>query len=394
MSDLIASRVADCVPPAVSRTIQKARALEAQGKKLTYLMRGEPDFATPPHIVNAAVKALSAGQTHYGPTQGIPELRAAIARRMMRDFGVVVDPERQILVTNGATMGIYVAVMAVINPGDEVLLFDPVYDPYPTIVRLAGGKPVRLEIAPDEKQHFRLTREVIEGAVTPRTKAILLNNPWNPTGTVLTEQELQLLADAAEEHNLVLIVDEIYEKLTFGGRVHHSLAALSPVAAKRTITINSFSKTYAMTGWRLGYNIASPELTKAMVGIAEQFSRSAATFVQYAGLEALDGPQDVVTSMMDTYARRRELVAGKLLRANLFPYAPPEGTFFTLLDIRRFERDSESMADYLMQEANVVTIPGSAYGEAGEGYLRLSFAYDEQALERGTDALLEGLERL
>lgn len=394
MSDLIASRVAECVPPAVSRILQKARALEAQGQKLTYLMRGEPDMNTPPHIINAAVKAMSAGQTHYVPTQGIPELRAAIARRLLRDFGMSIDPERQLIVTNGATMGIYIAVMAVINPGDEVLLFDPVYDPYPTIVRMAGGVPRRLKASPDQEQHFALTPSAIENALTPATRAILLNNPWNPTGTVMTRAELSALVELAEAHNLVLIADEIYEKLVFDGRVHQPLAALSPAAASRTITINSFSKTYAMTGWRLGYNVAPPELTRAMLGIAEQFSRSAATFVQYAGLEALDSSQESVTKMIDTYARRRDIVTEKLRRANLFAYTPPEGTFFSLLDIRRFERDSESIADYLMREGNVVTIPGSAYGDAGEGYLRLSFAYDEKALERGIDAIMEALERI
>jgi aspartate aminotransferase len=394
MSDLIAARVDATVPPAVSRILQAARRLEAEGLTLTYLMRGEPDFATPEHIRRAASRALDGGETHYGPTQGIPELRRAIARRMQRDHRLEFDPEREVLVTTGATMGIYVALMAVVNPGDEVLLFDPVYDPYPTIVQLAGGTPVRLPAHSNGDGHFSVAPADLERAVSKQTKAILINNPWNPTGTVMGHAELRTLVELAEAHDLVLIADEIYEKLTFDGRTHFPLAAISPAARARTITINSFSKTYAMTGWRMGYNLAPPAFAGAMLRIAEQFSRSAATFVQRAGVEALDGPQEEVERMVDQYAERRALLTDTFHRAGHLAFTPPEGTFFALLDVRRFERDAESMADYLLRRAHVVTIPASVYGAAGEGFLRLSFAYNRANLERGLAAVLQGLAQL
>jgi aspartate/methionine/tyrosine aminotransferase len=356
-------------------------------------MRGEPDFDTPAHIRQAAVAALQAGETHYPPVQGLPALRQAIAGRMARDFGLTVDPDEEVLVTTGATMGMYVAVQAVVNLGDEVIIFDPVYDPYPTVIRVTGGVPVRV---PTEAHngHFSASPEAIAAALTGRSKAIILNTPWNPTGTVMTLDDLRALVDLAEAHNLVLIVDEIYEAITFDGHVHHHLAALSPQARARTITVNSFSKTYAMTGWRLGYNIAPPALTRAMLRIAEQFSRSAATFIQHAGAAALNGPQDAVEQMRATYAQRRKFIAASLTQAGLATFNPPEGTFFTLVDIRPFGLDSQSMADYLLEEARLVTIPASVYGPAGEGYIRLSFAYHEDALSQGMEALGEALKRL
>ncbi len=393
MNFLVAARVSDTVPPAVSRMMHKARQLEAQGIKLTYLMRGEPDFDTPQHIQRAAMRALQAGETHYSPTQGIPELRRAVAARMERDFALSFDPKREVLITTGATMGIYLAVMAVVNPGDEVILFDPTYDPYPTVVQMAGGIPIRLAAHSNGDGHFAVERIQLERVISKRTKAILINNPWNPTGTVMTEAELATLVKLADAHNLVLIADEIYEKFTFDGRTHHPLAAISPAARERTITINSFSKTYAMTGWRIGYNLAPPDFAEAMLRIAEQFSRSAATFTQHAALEALNGTQEPTSQMMATYAERRELIT-RTLRAAGLTFSPPEGTFFALLDVRRYEKDAVSMADYLLEHAHVVTIPASVYGTAGEGFLRLSFAYHQDNVQRGLNALLRALSEL
>ena len=393
MNHLIAARVADITPPAVTQTQQKARRLEARGIKLTYLMRGEPDFDTPAHICQAAVAALQRGETHYPPVQGLPALRQAVAGRMARDFDLAIDPEGEALITTGATMGLYAAVQAVVNPGDEVIVFDPVYDPYPAVVRMAGGTPVRVP-AQAENGHFAVSQAALEAALSRRSKAIILNTPWNPTGAVMTRDELVALADLAEARNLILIVDEIYEAITFDGRRHYHLAALSPQARVRTITVNSFSKTYAMTGWRLGYNIASPALTGAMLAIAQQFSRSAATFIQHAGVAALTGPQEAVAQMRETYAQRRKFISHSLQQIGLTTFTPPEGTFFALVDIRPFGLDAQRMADYLLEEARLVTIPGSAYGPAGEGYIRLSFAYHEDVLSQGMEALGEALRRL
>ncbi len=393
MKDIIAERVTGIEPPAVAHVLDKARQLEARGAELTYLVRGEPDFDTPAHIRQAAIEALQAGHTHYAPTQGIPQLRQAVANRLWRDFELSIDSDDEVIITTGATMGIYLAIQAIIDPGDEVIIFNPVYDPYPIVVRMAGGVPTQVPTQ-EQNGHFSVFREVIEGALTERSKAILINNPWNPTGSVMSTDELLSLVDLAETYDLILIADEIYEKITFDGHKHHGLASLSTEARARTITVNSFSKTYAMTGWRLGYNIAPPAITRAMLRIAQQFSRSAATFVQFAGVAALDGPQDAVDLMVNAYARRRELVTHSLSHIDVMTFHPPEGTFFALVDVRPFRKSSQSVADYLLEQANVVTIPGSVYGLAGEGYIRLSFAYQEDTLHRGIEAIVRALGQL
>lgn len=393
MNAKIAGRVSDCVPPVVSQIKEKARRLEASGKPLIYLSRGEPDFETPVHIRAAANRALQDGHTHYPPMRGIPELRRAIAGRVGRDFGLLRDPEEEVLVTTGATMGLYIALFALINPGDEVILLDPIYDPYSTLVRLAGGSPIRIEASVKEGR-FSVSSQDLENAATKRTKAILINNPWNPTGSVMTPEEISVLVDYAEAHDLILICDEIYEKIVFDDRKHYNLAASSPLARKRTVTVNSFSKTYAMTGWRLGYNLAPPPLTQAMLHIAQQFSRSAASFVQHAGVAALNGPQEAVDKMVDHYARRRERITKLISHSDLHAGRPPEGTFFYFLDIRKYGMDAQSLADLLMEQSGVVTVPGSLYGPAGEGFLRISFAYSEDTLQRGLEALIRFFQRL
>jgi aspartate aminotransferase len=393
MTDIVAERVTETEPPAVARVLDKARQLEAGGAGLTYLVRGEPDFDTPAHIRQAAIEALQAGHTHYAPTQGVPQLRRAVANRLWRDFELSIDSDEEVIITTGATMGIYLAIQAIIDPGDEVIIFNPVYDPYPIVVRMAGGVPIQVPTQ-EQNGHFSVSREVIEGALTERSKAILVNNPWNPTGSVMSTDELLSLVDLAETYDLILIADEIYEKITFDGHKHHRLASLSTEARARTITVNSFSKTYAMTGWRLGYNIAPPAITRAMLRIAQQFSRSAATFVQFAGIAALDGPQDAVDLMVNAYARRREFVTQSLSHIDVMTFHPPEGTFFALVDVRPFGKSSQSVADYLLEQANVVTIPGGVYGMAGEGYIRLSFAYQEDTLHRGIEAIVRALEQL
>lgn len=393
LDDLIAARIAYTRPPAVAKIQDRASRLEAEGIKLKWLLRGEPDFDTPAHIRQAAIEALQSGKTHYPPIQGIPELRRAVADRMWRDFAMLVDPQTEVIITTGATMGLYIAIQAVLNPGDEVIIPDPVYDPYPTVIKMAGGAPVRVA-AQAHEGHFMIARETIEAALTNKTKAILVNNPWNPAASVMTREELHDLIEVAEAHNLILFVDEIYEKIIFGKFIHINLASLSPQARVRTITINSFSKTYAMTGWRLGYNVAPRHLTQAMLRISQQLSRSAATFIQYAGVAALEGPLDSVTSMVNTYKQRRDLITQGLGGIRGMSFFPPEGTFFVMLDVRSFMEDSESMADYLLDQARVVTVPGNVYGQHGEGYIRLSFACDEETLNQAIEGMVKTLERL
>lgn len=389
----LARRGTRIAPPAVSAITQYAQELESQGHRLTYLVRGEPDFNTPEHISRAATHALVEGHTHYPPPRGIPELRQAVTERMIRDFELEFDPEKEVLITTGATLGNYLAVQAIVDPGDEVILFDPAYDPYEPAIRLAEGVPVRVP-AQGTNGHFSVSASILEQAISPRTKAILINNPWNPTGTVMTPAELNTLVEMAKVHNLILITDEIYEKIIFDGREHQNLAALSSEAKRRTVTVNSFSKTYAMTGWRLGYNLAPAEICQRMLLIGQQFSRSASTFVQHAGVEALTGTQDASDEMVVAYAHRRDMVTRMLNEANIEGFSPPEGTFFVFLNVEQYEMTSREMTDYLLHKAGVVTIPGRVYGASGEGHIRFSFAYNESTIIQGVSAIIEGIQAL
>lgn len=386
----IAGRLSLVDLSAVVKIKEQATELEASGTDLVYLLRGEPNFSTPIHIVQAAHEALLAGHTQYSPPLGVRPLRVAIAERVERDFHYMPDPDAEILVTTGATMGIYIALQAIVEPGDEVIVLDPSYDPYASAVRLAGGVPVTVA-SEYQDGHFTIPQAGLEQAMNNRTRAILFSNPWNPTGSVLSEEELKRLTQMAETYNLWLVVDEIYEHIIFDDHRHVHLAALSAAAQARTITLNSFSKSYAMTGWRLGYTLAKAPLIEAMMTIAQQFSRSAATFVQYAGVAALRGSQTPVTEMQIAYSRRRQIITDALQEAGLNSYRPPEGTFFAFVDVRPLGEDDQDIAHYLLRQAGVVTVPGSVYGTGGKGFLRLSFAADDATLMRGMERILKAI---
>jgi aspartate/methionine/tyrosine aminotransferase len=304
-----------------------------------------------------------------------------------------VDPEREVLVTTGSTLGMYVALRAVVRPGDEVLIPDPPYDVYLSQVLTVGATPI---LVPTERSdaHFHLSVDALRSALTPRTRAIILNTPWNPTGTVMTEQELRDVAAFARENALYVLVDEIYEKLVYEGHVHHCLASLDADLRDWLITVNSFSKTYAMTGWRLGYNIARPELVEAMLVYFQQCSRGSSSFVQKAGVTALRGPQDSIDLMVREYADRRRLLLDGLRAIDGAQFVESEGTFFCLLDVRALEMESEAVAHYLVRECGLVTIPGSYYSPSLEGYLRISFSYAREDIMSGLERLDDGLGRL
>ena len=367
--------------------------LRRQGRQLVSLMRGEPDFSTPAHIVEAACRALRDGRTHYPDNRGEPALREAVAAKLLRENGVAYDAGTEILVTSGATFGLYAALMATLNEGEEVLLPEPIYDAYTPVIQLAGGR-VRAVRARLEAGRYGLTGEAFDAAWTPAAKLILLNTPWNPTGTVLTRDELASVAAFAERRNLMILSDEIYEALTYDGRVHLSPAALGEEIRQRTILINSLSKTYAMTGWRVGYAAAPRAILEAMFLVLQQSSRGPATFVQDAAVAALNGPREPVEAMWAEYERRRELVSERLDGAAGARLIKPEGGFFALLDVAALGRPSEEIRRRLLEEQGVAVVHGAAYGAAGEGTLRISFASGGQVLEIGLNRLREGLERL
>jgi len=375
-------------PTAVNAILAEVRALQAQGQSLVSLMRGEPDFPTPPHIVAAAARAAQAGRTGYPDNRGEKVLRDAVAVKLQRDNALTYDPGTEILVTTGATFGIYAALMALLNPGDEVLLPDPIYDAYQSPIRLAGGV-IRSVTSEIHNGRFTITAEALEAAWTPAVKLLILNTPWNPVGSVTTPAELHIIADFCLRHNLWLLTDEIYEAITYAGHRHVSPLAASPSLRDRAILVNSLSKTYSMTGWRVGYCAGPAAVIQAMYLVLAQSSRGPATFLQDAAAIALTGSQDCVTEMVAEYGRRRDLVLSHLPEA-----MSPEGGFFAMLDLRHWGRPSSEIRQRLMRDFGVVTVHGSAYGPGGEGTLRVSFASGGDTLAKGLERLSAGLAEL
>lgn len=375
----IAARVSVLRPTAVNAILAEVRA--TSGPKIS-LMRGEPDLPTPPHIVEAATKALASGRTMYADQRGEPKLREAIAVKLLRENGLRYDPATEILVTTGGTFGIYAALAAMLNEGDAVLVPDPVYDAYLSPIRLIGALAVPVSSA-IVNGRFVLSVEALEAAWTPACRALLLNTPWNPTGTVFTRQELTGIAAFCERRNLIIVSDEIYEAIVYDCHQHVSPAL---IARERTVVVNALSKTYAMTGWRVGYVAAPPKFVSAMLLVLQQSSRGPATFVQDAAAVALTGPQDCVTTMLGEYSRRRSLVITSL------PHVlAPEGGFFAMLDLRARGLPSDSIRKRLLAEFGIVVVHGAAYGAGGEGTLRVSFASGGDVLERGLLKLRQAL---
>ena len=380
-------------PTAVNTILAEIRQAQAAGRSVVSLMRGEPDLDTPAHVVAAASAAIAAGRTRYPDNRGEPALRTAAALKMARDNSVSYDPESEVLVTTGATLGIYAALQALVDPGDEVLVPDPIYDAYHSPILLAGATitPVPATI---EGGRFVLEAAAIAAAITPAARVLLLNTPWNPVGTVFRADELQAIADLVLDRRLSLISDEIYEAITYDDCRHVSPASLSAAMRERTVVVNSLSKTYAMTGWRVGYCAAPAAVIERMFLVLQQSSRGPSTFVQDAAAAALTSSQDCVREMQGEYARRRQLVLDSLAGLPDVQVLPPEGGFFAMVDIRQTGLASADVRRRLLQEYGVAVMHGTAYGPAGEGTLRVSFASGGETLMRGLERLRSGLEAL
>lgn len=388
----IADRVAALRPTAVNRVLAEVRQLQAEGRTLVSLMRGQPDTPTPPHIVEAAHEALCQGRTGYPDNQGEPSLRQAVAEKLERQ-GLTYDPGREIIITDGATAGLFTALGALLRPGDEVLLPDPIYDAYAAVIALWDGRAVAVSSTIRDGR-FVFDRAALEATRTSRSRVLLLNTPWNPTGTVLTRAELAAVMAFAQEHDLAVISDEIYESLIYDGRTHVSPAMLSPDARQRTILVNSLSKTYAMTGWRVGYCAAPARIIDAMLLVLQQFSRGPATLVQDAAVCALRSEQSFVQRLASEYQARRDRVVAQLSGIPGVSPLVPEGGLFVMVDVRGLGASSEEIRRHLLREAGVVVLHGSAYGPGGEGTLRVSFAAGDPTLERGLGLLRAGLSHL
>jgi len=383
-TDFLAARVRDLAPSPTLAVSDQARKLKAEGVDVIDLGGGDPDFITPANIRQAAADAMNAGETHYVSVPGIPALRQAIAAKLANDNNVRVEANGGIVVTPGGKQALFEAALALIEPGDDVLIIEPALVSYVSLVELAGGRPVPVALDPDD--NFRITRDLLAAAVTPATRVMIVNSPNNPTGRVLDEAELAAIVEIATAHDLLVFSDEIYEKILYDGHRHVSLAAL-PGMAERTLTFNGFSKAYAMTGWRLAY-VAGPRPYVAEIEKVHSHSATCATsFVQSAGVEALTGPQAFIGEMVEAWDRRRHAVTAGLDAVKGVRCPRPEGAFYAFADVRETGLSSIAAAALLLREAHVAVVPGIAFGGAGEGHLRLSFATGDDLLARAVERI-------
>ena len=363
--------------------MQKGRELAAAGVDVINLAGGEPDFNTPAHIIDAAHKAMLAGDTHYPPSFGTPELLDAIVAKLARENNVNATRD-QILVTPGAKWAIYVTLAVTTNPGDEVLVLDPAWVSYGPMVQLQQATPVHVTLP--SADDFRITAARLEAHVTPRTKLIMVNSPNNPTGRVLSRDEIDAIVQVATKHDLYVLSDEIYEHIIYDGAVHYSLAA-EPGMAERTIIVNGFSKAYAMTGWRLGWLAAPKPVAKLARTLQTQSITSAASFAMAAGAVALNGPQECVREMTAAYTARRRFMLDALDEIPGIECAPIEGAFYVFPKFTATEKGSLEIANILLEDGLIASTPGIAFGQAGEGHVRFSIASDMESLERTVDRL-------
>jgi aspartate aminotransferase len=359
--------------------LAKARALEAQGKNIIHLQIGEPDFPTPPHVVEAGQKALAEGWTKYGPTQGDPDLRAAIARYVSRTRGIDVGPQH-VCVTPGGKPVMYFAIIALVGPGDEAIFADPGFPIYESMIRFQGATPVSVPLV--EERGFTLDLDVLESKLTPRTRLVVLNSPQNPTGGIIPEADIPRLAEMLRDRDVMVLSDEIYSRICYDG-APVSIAGM-PGMREKTIILDGFSKTYSMTGWRLGYGVMPEKLVDAMVKLMVNSNSCTASFTQRAGIAALEGPQDDVDKMVREFRVRRDAMVAGLNRIPGFRCQVPAGAFYAFPNVTGTGMPSKDLAALLLNEAGVACLDGRGFGEHGDGYLRFSYA---NSLENIQEAL-------
>jgi aspartate/methionine/tyrosine aminotransferase len=390
MSSILADRMAVLGTETAFEVLARAKALERQGKNIIHLEIGEPDFDTPQNIKEAAVKALYAGYTHYVPAAGIPELREAIAEYISKTRKIPVDPE-EVVVTPGAKPIIFFTILACVNPGEEVLYPNPGFPIYESVIKFVGAKPVPIPLK--EENDFRIDHEYVKEKITEKTKMIILNSPENPTGGVLTRDDLKLIADCiAERDDLIVLSDEIYSRIIYEGS-HESIASL-PGMKEKTVILDGFSKTYAMTGWRLGYGVMRKDLAEKITQLMINSNSCTCAFIQMAGIEALKGPQDSVDRMVAEFRKRREIIVEGLNRIKGVTCKKPKGAFYVFPNITGTGMRSKELSDYLLNEVGVAVLPGTSFGKYGEGYLRISFANSVENIKEALRRIEAALEKL
>src|SRR4051794_39330832 len=376
----ISERAAQLTPSLTLSIDSKAKAMKAEGIDVCGFGAGEPDFDTPEHIKRAAIEALEAGFTKYTPNAGIPELRQAIADKLTTDNGLNYRAG-QIVVSNGAKHACYNAILATCQPGDEVVIPAPYWVSYPDMVRLVGAEPVIVPTS--ERNAWKMRPEDFENAMTPRTKMLIMNSPGNPTGSVYAREELEAIVSVAAEEDIYVLSDEIYEKLVYDDVKHVSIASLSKEAYDLTITVNGFSKAYAMTGWRLGY-LAGPEaVAKAVDNIQSHSTSNPCSFAQKGAVAALKGDQQALGDMRDEFSMRRDYMYDRITKIPNITAVKPQGAFYILVNISQLGLSSQNFADRLLSKANVAVVPGAAFGD--DRTVRLSYATSIDIIKKGLD---------
>jgi aminotransferase len=387
-----AAKRMDAIPfSGIRRIFETAAALEAQGRDIVHLTVGRPDFDTPAHIKLAAQLALDRGLVHYTSNYGLPELRRAIAAKLSSDNGLFYDAEREVLVTHGASQAIATALQGFTGPGDEVLVPSPAYLNYFHCATLAGATAVPVPLR--QKNDFQIDPQDVLDRITPNTRMLVVTTPHNPTGSVCSPDVLQQLARIAVERDLLVLSDEIYEKLVYDGLEHCSIAGF-PGMKERTFTINGLAKAYSMTGWRVGYVAGPEEMIDVLVRIVQYTTVCPTSFAQAGAVAALEGPQEPVAKMRAEFDRRRQLVVERLGAIPGITSARLRGAFYAFPDISAFGVSDDELCDRLLSEAGVAVVPGSAFGPGGEGHIRISYATDHARLTIGLDRLVRGLQLL
>ena len=381
MKQLLAQRVQTLTPSTTLAITAKAKELKDQGIDVIGLGAGEPDFNTPQNIIDAAVDSMNKGYTKYTPSGGLPVLKKAIIDKLQRDNELTYSP-KEVMVGVGAKHVLYTLFQVILNEGDEVIIPIPYWVSYPEQVKLAGGVPVYVEGT--ASQNYKINAEQLRKAITEKTKAVIINSPSNPSGMIYSKEELAQLAEVAEENDLLIISDEIYEKLVYNGTKHTSIAQLSPAIKARTIVVNGVAKSHSMTGWRIGYAAGDADIIKAMTDLASHSTSNATTTAQYATVEAYNGPQDAVEEMRQAFESRLDVIYPKLAAIPGFKVLKPQGAFYLLPDVSEAAtkcgyESVDAFAEALLTEANVAVIPGSGFGAPAT--IRLSYATSLQLLE-------------
>lgn len=385
-----AKRMEDAPLSKIREIMSRATYLSEQGRDIINLGIGEPDYETPKYIVNAMKNAVDEGKTHYPPVPGIPQLRESIAKKLNKESHTLYTPD-EILVTNGVSHGIFLAIMSFLNEGDEILIPSPAYLAYMTTPKIAGAVVKYYDLT--EESGYQIDIGNLESQITPKTKMIVLISPNNPTGTILNEDTLKNISKIAIKNDLIVVTDEIYKEIVYDGKEVASIAAL-PGMKERTILLNGFSKYYAMTGWRLGYIASCKELLDPMMRLIFYSVTSANTFVQWAGIEALAGDDNPCKDMVKEYERRRNLIYEGINSIAGISCIKPEGAFYVFVNIKSLGITSNDFCNYILEECGVATIPGHVFGEQEEGYVRMSYANSYENIEKAIERIRSGVENL